>query len=171
MSTGRTFVLRSQVCFVTWNRSHIQDHEEFYSLVKLQLPPKTQLYGSKELHKDGVPHYHVVIRFPYRVHWTDARRQLMLILDDGSVDTQSIRIELPQAGESEHEFIQRTQAYCSKDNNMLTFGDWISMMRSCTDCQKVLSHDTEAVCVTCVEGNYINKVCEYWMLRYVNVIL
>src|SRR5712671_6033254 len=101
MSVRRTFLLRTQVCFVTWNRSHVTDHDLFYTMLQQHLPSGTKLFGGQEFHKDGAPHYHVVIRFPRRVRWADARKEFMLILDDGEIDTQSIRIEVPLSGENE----------------------------------------------------------------------
>jgi hypothetical protein len=81
------------------------------------MPAGTLIFGSKELHRDGNPHYHAVMRFPYRVHWTDARQRLMLHAPDGLVDTRAIRITQPDPGETVTDFLDRTQAYCSKDDN------------------------------------------------------
>jgi hypothetical protein len=124
------------------------------------VPPGTKLFGGKELHEDGVPHYHVVMRFPHRVHWTDARKQLMIITDQGTVDTKSICIEVPQRGESVDEFLQRCQAYCSKDNNFLLFGDWIpAQSLSCSHCRQPVQSSTEVVCVQCADEDCQSKVC------------
>lgn len=163
----RTFQLRTRVCFVTWNRSQVQDHVEFHEMLRDRLPAGTQLFGGQERHADGAPHYHVVIRFPRRIYWRDARKELMLpLLDTGEIDTRSIRIEVPNRNprlgpvETEEGFLERTQAYSSKDRNIILFGDWIHTGQQCGECQRVISQDGSVVCSSCAEDYRIKvSVC------------
>lgn len=161
----RTFQLRGvRVCFVTWNHSQVEDHNEFYRLLRAHLPSGTELFGGQERHADGSPHYHVVIRFSHAIHWKDARKELMLELETGEIDTQSIRIERanrnPKLGpvETDDEFLERTQAYSSKDRNQILFGDWIDVGQHCNECEQVVTHRTKLVCLSCVEERYKAKV-------------
>jgi len=121
----RKFLLHGVYAYVTWSQSRIDDHEEFFNKLRYILPEGTEVFGGKELHQDGHPHYHVVMHFPRRVHWTDARTKLMIKQDDGEVDTKAIRIEVPRLYEPVCEFLDRTQAYCAKDDNPWLFGDRI----------------------------------------------
>src|SRR5690348_1936360 len=91
--TGRTFTLRSQVCFVTWARSRVEDSEEFYRMLVRNMPDGTKIFGAKEYHQDGTLHYHAVIMFADRIYWKDARMRFTLVCDDGEVDTRAINIE------------------------------------------------------------------------------
>jgi hypothetical protein len=154
----RTFVLRTEVCFVTWSRSRIMDHTEFYKLLQLHMPAGTKIFGCQELHQDGTPHYHAVMKFPERVNWPDARKTFMLLLDDGTIDTQSINIEVPARGQSIEDFLQRTQDYSSKAPEYL-FGKVISVSRCCEDCQRSLGSDAKVYCGSCVEAKAHRQVC------------
>jgi hypothetical protein len=117
-----TFGVHGKYLYVTYSQSRIDDHEEFYKKLLDKLPYNTEVYGGKEYHKDGKPHYHVVMRFPCRVEWADARERLTLLADDGEVDTNAINIDRLRPGQSPREFLNRTQDYCSKNQNPHTFG-------------------------------------------------
>jgi hypothetical protein len=119
------FLLHGVYAYVTWSQSRIDDHEEFFNRLRAILPQGTEIFGGRELHQDGHSHYHVVMHFPRRVHWSDARTKLMVKKDDGDVDTKAIRIEVPRLYEPVCEFLDRTQAYCAKDDNPWLFGERI----------------------------------------------
>ena len=111
------FKLSGLYCFVTWSQSKIDDHMEFYEKLQMLLPGGARVYGGKKLHADGKPHYHAVIKFKRRVHWTDARKKFMI---EG--DTEAIEIRVPEPRQSIREFLENTQSYCGKDDNPNVFG-------------------------------------------------
>jgi len=121
----RKFKLNGLYCFVTWSQSKIDDHMEFYEKLKELLPEGAKVYGGKELHADGRPHYHAVIRFRRKVHWTDARKRLTI-----SGDTEAIKIRVPEQRQSIREFLENTQSYCQKDDNPNVFGKIIEAASS-----------------------------------------
>lgn len=157
---GRKFLLRSEVCFVTWSQSHFDDYEEFYGGLLKVMPPGTKMFGCQEFHGDGRPHYHVVLRFPFRVHWSDATKYFMVKRVDGQVDTRAIRITVPAKGEVVEEFLQRTQAYCAKEGNGRVFGRRFgeTVMPSCVKCRSRVSGDDGCFCVSCVDGAWRERV-------------
>jgi len=59
------------------------------------------LFGGRELHEDGTPHYHAVMSFDHKEHWPDARKKLTI---DG--DTSAIRIEKPQPRQKVSDFLE-----------------------------------------------------------------
>lgn len=121
----KKFVLHATYCYVTWSQSRIDDHEEFYCKLRARMPHGTEIFGGKELHEDGFPHYHVVMKFPRRIHWRDARKKFVLERSDGVVDTEAIRIVVPDLYQPVSEFLDHTQAYCAKDDNPWMFGERI----------------------------------------------
>jgi hypothetical protein len=114
------FELHATYCFVTWSHCALNDHEEFYRRLQELMPEGSQIFGGKEFHEDGNPHYHAVIKFPRRVHWTNARLKFKL---EG--DTDAIRIEPPRRYQNIEQFLEDTQAYCEKDENPFIFGERI----------------------------------------------
>jgi hypothetical protein len=109
----RKFKLNGVYCQVTWSRSTIGDHMEFYAKLKGLLPRGAEVYGAKESHVDGTWSYNVVIKFHRKVHWTDARRNFMMI-----GDTEAITIRVPEQRQSIREFLENTQSYCTKGNTL-----------------------------------------------------
>lgn len=128
------FWLRTQTCFVTWCQSRIHAVSDFERLLVQRIPVGTLFFGCKEYHSDGAPHYHAVMWFPEEILWEDAHAQLRFVLDDGAVDTQSIRIRTRKKGQSEEHFLKVTQRYCAKNENPETFG-----VRFCKPCQQGVS--------------------------------
>ncbi|KAM4060303.1 geminivirus rep catalytic domain-containing protein [Hirsutella rhossiliensis] len=135
---GRTdFVMYADVVFVTYTRSRVHDKEEFHrclrhsvadslSRVKATSKVTVDVFGSRELHEDGTPHYHVVLRFSKRVYWPRARLSLsvwILVGDKRVVDTHSINIKKKRHGESVAEFLYSVQTYVAKGGDV--FGNWI----------------------------------------------
>lgn len=160
VGTGRKFLLRSEVCFVTWSQSRIRDPREFYRKLVEVMPVGTKVFGSQEFHDDGNPHYHAVLRFPERVHWDDAPKYFLLRTARGVVDTRAIRIGVPDKGEVIEDFVQRSQAYCAKEGNERTFGERFRMtvMPSCARCRSVLGGDDSCLCFGCVGQTWREKV-------------
>lgn len=132
------FVFQSEVAFVTYSRSRVEDKEEFHRCLRDSLEPhlpwvsasekaSLELFGSKELHEDGTPHYHVVVRFSKRVHWRQARKNFSMWIDvDGErvVDTHSIYIRTREKRrESEAKWLDSVQSYVAKGGDV--FGHWI----------------------------------------------
>jgi len=74
------------------------------------MPTGTIIYGCFELHEDGSPHYHVLISFPKRTHWTDARKKLRIGMDD----TAAIRIVKPRRNQRPVDFVNGVQTYIEK---------------------------------------------------------
>lgn len=110
---------------VTYSKCAETDHLEFYrrlmELECMQLPG-TGVFGSKEFHEDGSTHYHVVIAFPHRVHWADARAKFSVVSE-----CENIHIDGVKHGHSGAPFLKRTQAYVAKDDNPFVFGKWIGV--------------------------------------------
>jgi hypothetical protein len=125
VNSGRsgTYELRSKYVFVTWSRSRIVDKDEFHRKLMAVLPAHAKVFGCQELHKDGTPHYHAVIRLNKRPHWTDSRKKFMLKLDDGEVDTEAIRILLKPINKSAGSWLEVQQNHCCKNDNPVIFGE------------------------------------------------
>lgn len=104
--------------YVTWSKSKINDKDEFHQKLLAILPAGVRLFGGRELHQDGTPHYHAVLSFVDKVHWTDAVKKLSI---EG--DTNAIRLEKPRPRQRPHDFLENTMAYCAKDGD--TFGERI----------------------------------------------
>lgn len=132
------FEFNATMAFVTYTQSQVKDKEEFYRClrdsIEAVLPRikgteekvSVQIFGGRELHEDGNPHYHAVLKFSERVHFRKAREKFCVyILVDGErvVDTHSIHIRRKPEHETPGQFLQSVQAYSAKDND--TFGEWI----------------------------------------------
>ncbi|KAM4060279.1 geminivirus rep catalytic domain-containing protein [Hirsutella rhossiliensis] len=133
------FVFHANMAFVTYTRSRVEDPEEFHRYLRESLAPSlprvnrrtgqagtVQVYGCKELHEDGTPHYHVMLKFEPRVHWRNAREKFRVWIDvkDGrEVDTTSINIHKKPENETPAYFLQCVQAYIAKGGDV--FGEWI----------------------------------------------
>jgi len=180
----RKFVLRTLMCFVTWSQSCIHDYCLFYQKLWQIMPRSTKIFSGKELYQDGNPHYHAVMRFPYKVYWKDARKKLMITGSDGDIDTRAIRIVVPDEMESVSDFLRRTQAYCAKDGNPWLFGDRFGVVaareesadvsvdgpvfgetRYCAECSRVFGVGVVCFCTSCVEKIWQVRVSAVFMLR------
>ena len=102
--------------YVTWSKSKIDSKEEFHRKLLAILPGGVRLFGGRELHQDGTPHYHVVFSFVEKVHWPDAAKKFCI---EG--DTNAIRFEKPKPRQRVSDFLENTMAYCGKDGD--TFGE------------------------------------------------
>ncbi len=102
--------------YVTWSKSKIEEKEVFHQKLLAILPAGVRMFGGRELHEDGTPHYHVVFSFTERVHWPDAAKNFSI---EG--DTNAIRFEKPKPRQRVSDFLENTMAYCSKDGD--TFGE------------------------------------------------
>lgn len=142
LETKGKFAVQAKVLFVTYSRSQVDDVEVFERSLRdslsLSLPKKgrgdapgtVQVFGSKELHEDGTPHYHVLLRFEPRVHWRDARKSLQVWIDvDGErrVDTESIFVSKRPLDQPMPDYLERVQAYIAKDKEQCDiFGNWVT---------------------------------------------
>ena len=106
--------------YVTWSKSKIESKEEFHEKLLAMLPAGVRMFGGRELHQDGTPHYHVVFSFAHKVHWPDAVKMFSI---EG--DTNAIRFEKPKPRQRADGFLENTQAYCEKDGD--TFGERLSL--------------------------------------------
>lgn len=118
----RKYRFHGTFIFVTYAQSKIADGYEFYERLRGRMPEGTSIFGGQEKHEDGNPHYHVVMKFPKRIHWSDARSHLRL---EG--DTDAIYISGLARGQSKESFVEGTQAYCEKDGNPFIFGNRIDV--------------------------------------------
>lgn len=107
--------------YVRWTGSKVANEPMFSAYLKSQMPVGTTGYGGKELDAGGIPQYHVLMSFPQKVYWTDVRSKLTLRLEDGTLDTEDIRIETPRQFESIPDFQIRMQPYFSNIGNPFTF--------------------------------------------------
>ena len=106
--------------YVTWSKSKIDSKEEFHEKLMAMLPAGVKMFGGRELHQDGTPHYHVVFSFAEKMHWRDAAKKFSI---EG--DTNAIRFEKPKPRQRLSDFLENTMAYCAKDGN--TFGERLSL--------------------------------------------
>ena len=106
--------------YVTWSKSKIELKEEFHEKLVAMLPAGVRMFGGRELHQDGTPHYHVVFSFAEKVHWRDAAQKFAI---EG--DTNAIRFEKPKPRQRVSDFLENTMAYCAKDGD--TFGERLSV--------------------------------------------
>lgn len=134
----REFYWIGNVVFITYCRSRVDDKEEFFRCLKeslwrsLHMSEATrdvtvQVYGSKEIHKDGAPHYHVVLRFSETVHWFKAREKFYVWIDVGGsreVDTYSMYIRKKPVRETDGYFLASVQKYTGKKGDV--FGKYIT---------------------------------------------
>ena len=92
-STLRGGKINGRFTYIARNASTFDRHRisEFYDALRARAPVGTSIYGCHELHKLGESHYHVVFRFPKKVHWPNGRGKFYI---EG--DTTSIRIENPR---------------------------------------------------------------------------
>jgi hypothetical protein len=133
VESDKGILLHSICCFVTWERSRMEDHEEFYRKLRADSDrifglSGTQMFGVKESRENGTFDYRVVMKFPRRVRWLRAQEKFILEDADGKVDTETISIEAPDLRrESFSGFLERTQAFCVDGDNSWTFGDRIEI--------------------------------------------
>lgn len=134
----REFLFYGDMAFVTYSRSRINDKNEFLHKLQASLQRNLgacrntrgvsmEIFGSKELHEDGTPHYHVVVRFSKKVYWKKAREMFSVrTWDKGKwlSDTHSIFIRKKPAKEEVGKFLYCVQRYISKEGDV--FGQWIS---------------------------------------------
>ena len=113
---GGKYRFNGKHIYVTWSKSKIDSKEEFHQKLLTVLPAGVRLFGGRELHQDGTPHYHVVFSFLEKVHWPDAAKKFSM---EG--DTTAIRFEKPKPRQRVSDFLENTMAYCAKDGD--TFGE------------------------------------------------
>lgn len=128
----KEFYWIGSVVFVTYCRSRVHDKDEFFRCLKDSLRRSlkksestrgitVEVYGSKEIHKDGAPHYHVVLRFSDIVHWNQAREKLYVWVDVGGrqeVDTHSLYIRKKPVRETDSHFLASVQKYTGKKGDV-----------------------------------------------------
>src|SRR5947209_9121639 len=106
--------------YVTWSKSKIESKEVFHEKLLAILPGGVRMFGGRELHQDGTPHYHVVFSFVNKVNWPDAAKKFYI---EG--DTTAIRFEKPKPRQRLSAFLENNQSYCAKDGD--TFGERLSL--------------------------------------------
>jgi hypothetical protein len=119
---GGKFRFNGKHIYVTWSRSKIDEKEVFHQKLLAILPPGVRLFGGRELHKDGTPHYHVVMSFLHKVNYPDAVKKFSI---EG--DTNAIRLEKPKSKQGSTGFLKNRMAYCAKDGN--TFGERLFLQK------------------------------------------
>jgi hypothetical protein len=169
------FWLRTQVCFVTWCRSRISDVNEFKRLLLERMPVGTQVFGCREYHSDGFPHFHAVVCFATSVYWQDAAERFWLRCSDGSVDTQSVHFKVPKSKADVERFLHFTQRYCAKNANKDLFGERIvlpvaggTVVVRCTGCEQQSKVDCGWLCSGCASSRELQteKVTQFWSLLF-----
>lgn len=153
---GRKFLLRSMVCSVSWRRSVFDDWEEFCEVLCGRLPVGTRLFGCREPGGYGKVNYHVVMRFPVRVHWPDARSVFVLRRRDGVEDTTAVNISVPLEGKCIESFLQRAQECCVSLGQGVVYGERFGLIDSvverkqeCSSCGSEFGKDAEMLCISC----------------------
>ncbi|RMZ72347.1 Geminivirus AL1 replication-associated catalytic domain [Pyrenophora seminiperda CCB06] len=92
------------------------------------MPYGTEMYGCKELHQDGTPHYHAVLRFPKAAKWANAAEHFVMRDEVGEVDTKAIHFRVPTYYQRESDFLRKTQGYCDKFEDSIMFGKLIEVL-------------------------------------------
>ncbi|KID80826.1 ac1, partial [Metarhizium majus ARSEF 297] len=133
LQTEEKYEMKGKVFFVTWSQSQVTDKHKFHEWLLASLKPRlpatgvggvqatVELFGCKELHEDGMPHFHVLLRFEPGVHWRDGRKNLEVMVEvDGKmvVDTRSIFIRKKRRRETLAKFMDDVQAYIAKDGDV-----------------------------------------------------
>ena len=119
---GEGYKFHGRYALLTWSRTRFTDVETFHRRLLEQVPEGTEVYGSMEDHKENGFHFHAVLRFPNKVHYTDARSHWLVRHDDGTVDTPSLNVRKPKARQNPEQFCEDATAYVEKDDNTRTFG-------------------------------------------------
>ena len=117
---GGKYRFNGKHIYVTWSKSKIDSKEEFHGKLLTMMPAGVRMFGGRELHQDGTPHYHIVFSIQEKVHWADAAKRFAI---EG--DTNAIRFEKLKAGQRLCDFLENTMAYCAKDGD--TFGERLSL--------------------------------------------
>ncbi|KAJ3455935.1 hypothetical protein MRS44_017417 [Fusarium solani] len=129
VKSGGKYRVHTKALFVTYTQSRVEDAEEFHSCLRssvaAHLDPKDrndpegfQVFGVKELHEDGSPHYHVVMKMRHLIQWRNAREKVRVWIErDGKrlVDTNAIHVKQKAQGEPMAKFLEDTQAYLMKE--------------------------------------------------------
>ena len=118
--TGGKYRFNGKHIYVTWSKSKVESKDEFHEKLVTMMPSGVRMFGGRELHQDGTPHYHVVFSFAEKVHWADAAKRFSI---EG--DTNAIRFEKLKPGQRLSDFLENTMAYCAKDGD--TFGERLSL--------------------------------------------
>ncbi len=117
---GGKYRFNGKHIYVTWLKSKIDSKEEFHHKLLVMLPSDVSMFGGRELHQDGTPHYHVVFSFVEKKNWPDAAAHFRI---EG--DTNAIRFEKPKLRQDHKDFKKKKMAYCEKDGD--TFGERLSL--------------------------------------------
>lgn len=117
---GGKYRFNGKHIYVTWSKSTIDLKDVFYEKLMTILPAGVRMFGGREQHQDGTPHYHVVFSFVEKMHWTDAAKKFSI---EG--DTNAIRFEKPKPRQRVADFLENTMSYCAKDGD--TFGERLSL--------------------------------------------
>ncbi|KAI1522598.1 hypothetical protein PtrSN002B_012169 [Pyrenophora tritici-repentis] len=130
-NVGSGYKLDTRAVLVTWSKSRITDVSLFEQNLVAMMPYGTEMYGCKELHKDGTPHYHVVLRFPKRHNWgLNAKQHFVMRTAEDEEDTTAIHFTPPTMYQREADFVRKTQAYCMKyeHNGAIMLGKYIEIL-------------------------------------------
>lgn len=184
-SESGKFIVRGRYLFVIYNRSRVEDHEQFYKWLKKSVVStklgdgryaEVRMYGFQERHEDGTPHYHVVFDMIKRVHWPNARKRLQVQVEiDGQiqVDTDSIRINTLNQHANASRFLEYCQAYVAKVGNDTIFGEWIETTsgaqmksdREISNYQDFIAmeyaEEAKSFAIKHFPRRYVNNFCNY----------
>ena len=134
-----SFRLRSRHVFITYPHvpavpDHLEFEQLFISRVKAICPIENavtrkrtsfEYYGAQEYHANGVPHYHVVVRFSHQPSIRNARAAFTLFRGTEQV-TNAIHLLTPARTQSMHSFLRSTQGYAVKDSTDRVIGKYIN---------------------------------------------
>lgn len=123
-----SYWFNTEVVLLTWSHSKIEDAELFHKLLREKVDESTQIFGVQERHKNGVPHYHAVLKFPKRTHVRNVRERFKMVLEDGTVDTEAIRASLRHDYQRIDQYIKNTCDYLRKDAEGVLFGTEIECL-------------------------------------------
>ncbi|KAH8203902.1 hypothetical protein TruAng_001966 [Truncatella angustata] len=155
LTEKKPFLFQGKMVWLTYNQSCVTDHLKFYEYLRTWMEQwmprmssdnnrrsKVEIFGARELHADGHPHYHVVMRFETKVHWKNSYSRFAAQFEEGGELRQvatSIRIEKPDPGEHPKRFLEGVQGYILKEygaDNDYVFGTYIQPPQGATETRR-----------------------------------
>ena len=102
-----------------------EDLLKFYEKLRTNVPEGTEIYGVQEKRAIDISDmrvcgYYAVVRLPPPPSSGYSLAMFVLRWTDGPLSRPFVRI--PQGGESERDFLLRSQAYCARKSPEHTFG-------------------------------------------------
>lgn len=116
---------RLTVCFVSWLVSDVGDHEEFYKLLRENMPRETRIFGCRVEAcgtEVGEAYYYGFLGFPYRLRsWDGIQNHVRIKLASGKEDTASVDVCV--CGKGVAQFVEACQFFVKGAGGEKLFGE------------------------------------------------